>query len=555
MSLSRALAAVPRLRGPRVERRDVQFDRELIESLRVGGALTSAAGVAVTGDTAMRNTAVLACVLLIAESLASVPLVLYEKRPDGGRVARPDHPLYKVLHDLANPLMTAMDVRSMMLAHVLLHGNAYAEIEWNADGYPVGLWPLDPQRVGVELTADRQLLYTYFSDKFGGVMLPAWRIHHIRGLMTRGVLGMSVIRSAMNAVGLAAAAEEYGSLYFANGASPSIVLSHPAKLSPEAMKNLRASFEAQWAGLDNAHRIAVVGESVKPEAMQVPMDEAQFLETRQFQVREIARIFKVPLFLLGETQTATFASAEQEMLRFRELTLGPWAERQEKSIYRDLLTEEEQRTMFASHKLSKLQATDLKTRYETFNIGKNAGILTTNEVREMEDMNPVAGGDMLWMPVNMAPADQVAHQADSQADHQQPDHQGDQHPDSQHPDHQGDQHPDGQADQQGTSTDQQAQDTPTRGAETLADAWTADVQRRLMARIENDVRQGGGKALRNGGRVALSEWGEEQMHDWRKAGESMLAPLIVAGGAPVVDVGGWVATAYQSAVRSLIDEQ
>lgn len=513
MSLARALAhRMPRF-PLRTERRGVSFDSSLLETLRNGGSSLSAAGVSVTVEGSLRLSAVLGAVLLIADSLASVPLSLYERLPNGGRRVRADHPLHRVLHDLANPMMTAFDVRATMLAHRLLYGNAYAEIEWDDDGYPVGLWPLDPQRVGIVMMERGEVVYTYWSDETGGVALPARRVHHQRGLMIRGAVGLSVIRTAMTAVGLGLATEEFGAKYFVNGAAPSVVLSHPAKLSAEAVRNLRASFEMQWSGLNNAHRIAVVGEGVRPEMLSIPIDESQFLESRQFQVKEIARIFKLPIGLLGETETTTYASAEQEVLRFRELTLGPWAERLEKEIYRDLLTDDEQRTMFAQHTLAKLQATDLKTRYETYQIGTNAGILTTNEVREMEDRNPMAGGDELWMPLNMAPVS-VAAKTGSRSD---------------------------------------------SDADAVSTAWMRDIESRIRARVANDVRLSGAKALRKGGADGLAAWAAEQKPHWITAGNRMLIPLSEVVEVDAHQVREWVydewAARRAELERDVSDEQ
>jgi HK97 family phage portal protein len=487
----------------------------------------SPAGVTVTPDAALGVTTVMSCVTLIARSLASVPLVLYRREGETGRHPAVSHPLYPILHDLANPLLTAFDVRQTLFAAVLLYGNAYAEIEWGSDGYPAALWPLPPDGVELWVTPDQRTIFYKVREDNGHIKtLAPYQVHHLRGLMTQGLLGISPLRAA-NAIGLAMATEQFGSKFFGQGAHPSIVLSHPGKLTPEAVKNLRASFEQQWAGLGNAQRVAVVGEGVKPEPMRIPPNEAQMLETRAFQVQEICRIFNVSPGLVGAAETQTYASAEQDMLRFRELTLGPWAEAEEKCIHRDLLTPEEQRTYFAQHKLSKLQATDLKTRYESHQIAVLSGLETPNERRQLEDMNPIAGGDDLWMPLNMALASQVAKQAvEAPASAAIEDDQADDSPDS--------------------STDNTA-------AEELARAWVADVQRRLLARIENDVRQQGAKTLRNGGRLGLSEWGETQQMDWRRAGEEMLAPVLAAGPAPAADVAAWVAGAYQASVKGLID--
>ena len=488
-------------------------------------SVRSSSGITVTPANSLRSTTVMACVTLIARSLASVPLVLYERSGDGRRRAE-SHPLYPLLHDLANPLQTAMEVRESLFANCLLYGNGYAEIEWGADGYPVALWPLPSDRIGVQITRNRELVYTYYSDEGGLVLLPKWRVHHMRGLAISGVLGLSPIREAMNAVGLDIAVEDFGSLYFGNGARPSIVLSHPAKLTPEAMANLRASFEKQWSGLGNAHRVAVVGEGVKPEPFAIPANEAQFLETRAFQVSVICRMFNVSPGLVGAAETQTYASAEQDMIRFRELTLAPWAEAHEKTILRDLLTPDERGRYFAKYQLDKLQATDLSTRYQTYNTAKQAGILTTNEIRQMEDMNPVEGGDILWMPANMAPADQVAKgtQPDSQSDapaHDEPD-----------------------------VDDDSPEDTQRALAPLVEDA-----QRRITARITADVRQNGGKALRTGGRPQLSDWVHETYAHWRQAADDMLAPADQAAKALGVNLAAdparWIDDAVHAAVGEL----
>jgi HK97 family phage portal protein len=505
MSLAQALIDLPRRMATNIraggatrELREVNVTPELMAALRNSA---SKSGVPVTPDGALRLTAVLGSVLMIAESLSSVPLTLYERQANGGRRALTGHPLHRIWHDQANPLMTAMDVRSMMLAHMLLYGNAFAEIEFDEDGFPAALWPMDPRRVGVMVGADRRVTYTYWSDEFGVQGLPAWRVHHQRGLAMSGVMGLSPIRTAMNAVGLGLATEEFGALYFVNGAAPSVVLSHPGRLTPDAVKNLRKSFEMQWSGLSNAHRIAVVGESVKPEIMSVPLDEAQFLEVRQFQVKEIARLFRMPIGMLGETETATYASAEQEMLRFRELTLGPWAERMEKAIARDMLTTAEQRSMFVQHTMAKLQATDLRTRFETYQIAKLSGLMTTNELREMEDRNPLPGGDTLWMPLNMEAVGS-----------------------------------------DGAAREERAAFAP------LID----DLRRRIERRVANDVRQAGAKAQRRGGADGLAAWLDGMRGEWDAAAAEMSAPL--AGLTGAVPTGEWLANAEREATAMLAEE-
>lgn len=486
----------------------------------------SAAGVNVSPSDALQLSTVQACVTLIARSLASVPLVLYRRTASGGRTPAEDHPLYRILHDLANPLQTAFDVRQTLFVSTLLYGNGYAEIEWGPDGYPIALWPLPPEQVQVWVTSDRQVVYRVSGDLFGVSAsvrwMPEWRVHHLRGLTTQGLLGLSPLRAA-NAVGLAMATEEFGARYFGDGAHPSIVLSHPGKLTPEATKNLRASFETQWSGLSNAHRVAVVGEGVKPEAMRIAPNESQFLETRAFQVAEICRIFNVSPGLVGATETQTYASAEQDLIRFRELTLKPWADNHAAALMKDCLLPDERSDYFADYVLSDLQMTDLKTRYEAHQIGILTGFITQNEARAIENMNPLPGGDDLLVPLNMGKAKDDP-----------------------------DDSPDSPDDEQSVE-DASATDDATR-AVSLVDAWVADVRRRLAARIANDVRQQGAKALRQGGRVALSEWGETMIHEWRTAGDDMLSPIPPDAIDLQPDVAGWVADVYQSAARELIHE-
>lgn len=494
----------------------------------------SAAGMTVTPMESLSVSTVQACVSLIARSLAAVPLVLYRRTADGGREPADDHPLFPILHDLSNPLQTAFDVRQQLFVSVLLYGNGYAEIEWGEDGYPRALWPLAPDDVTLYQNPDRSLLYRV-QEGTGVRWLPQWRLHHVRGLSTAGLLGLSPLRAA-NAVGLAMATEEFGARFFSQGARPGYILSHPGQLSDKAFQRLQASWNDSAA---TSHKTKIVEEGIKVEKTGVAPDEAQFLETRAFQVAEICRIFNVSPGLVGAAETQTYASAEQDMIRFRELTLGPWAKNHRSAIERDMLLPGERGELFVQYKLAALQATDLKTRYEAHQIALLTGFETQNEVRAMEDLNPVEGGDLLWRPLNMgitgAPPDV--------------------------PDASGDMSGDNDADEQAGENGQRSivngqlsmEEAPGKSEiSALLDAWIGDVRGRLDARIANDVRQGGAKALRNGGRLALQEWGEEHMHDWRTAGEAMLASV---PGADAGAVGEWVASAYQAAVKELISNE
>lgn len=502
-----------------------------------GPRLRSDAGVTISPATALTISTVQACVTLIARSLASVPLVLYRRTANDGRTPAVEHPLYGLLHDVANPAQTAFEVRQMLFVSALLYGNGYAEIEWGADGYPVALWPLSPEQVQPWVSSDRRLIYQVHGDTFGVDARVRWladrQIHHVRGLSVQGLLGLSPLRAA-NAVGLAMATEEFGARFFAQGARPGFILSHPGQLTDRAFQRLQSAWDN--GGGENAHRTKIVEEGMKVEKVGISPDEAQFLETRAFQVAEICRIFNVSPGLVGAQETQTYASAEQDLIRFRELTLGPWARNHEAALQRDALLADEQGDHFVEYKLSALQMTDLKTRYEAHQIGLQNGFFTQNEVRAIENMNPVAGGDALWRPLNMTEIG-----ADDAELQEAPPVDAVKVPPMADDDDAEDAREAALLEQAGLAAD-------------LTNAWVADARRRLEGRIANDVRQAGAKALRTGGREGLSEWGETMIHEWRTAGDEMLTALrgVRPGAEP--DVAAWVGAAYQAAVRGLIHE-
>lgn len=365
----------------------------------------SSAGITVTEDSSLENMAVFACVRIISQALASLPLIIYERR-GRERVRAVDHPLYAINQTIANEEMTAFELRESRLAHCLLWGNSYAEIEYDDNFNVVGLWPLPPDRVGIERERDTgKLRYTIWSDTKGGVVLPDYRVQHLRYTMIRGAVGISPIRMAMNAIGLSQATEEFGSKYFRNGSRPSIILKHPGRMSDDAFKRLRSSFENSWSGLSNAHRINILEEGITPEAIGIPNEEAQFLQTRRFQLAEIARLYAVPLNMLAENEgTSTYASAEQDRMNFDQYTLLPWVKRDEQALMRDLLTPKERTKYYIEYLIDGLTRADVETRYGAYMTGKQGGWLSTNEIRARENLNPVAGGDTFMEPLNMAPA-------------------------------------------------------------------------------------------------------------------------------------------------------
>lgn len=362
---------------------------------------SSYAGPAVSEETSLRSTAVYACVRIIAESIASLPLVVFRQEGRNKRRAT-EHRLYPLLHDLANPEMTSMEWREYALSHAALWGNHWSEIELDDEGRAVALWPLRPDRMEAAFRRPDGVWWGYRMPDQSLRWIPAWRLHHIRGLGVDGVWGLSPIRVvAKQAVGLALATEEFGARFFSNGARPGLLLRHPGKLTPASFERLKRSFSDDFQGLSNAHRVKILEEGMDVTTLGIPPDEAQFLETRKFQVQEIARVFRVPPHMLADLDRATFSNIEHQSLEFVMHTLRPWLVRHEQTIYRDLLTPEERRNLFARYVVEGLLRGDTASRYAAYTTAINAGWLTRNEARELEDRNPIDGLDAPLVPLNM----------------------------------------------------------------------------------------------------------------------------------------------------------
>lgn len=371
-----------------------------------GGGMTSHAGVTVTEEGALSLSTVFACAKVLGESVAMLPLLTYRKRADGGKERAPEHPLYSLLHDLPNPEMTAFEWRETKTVHVALRGNGYSEIEWSNGGRPLALWPLNPAKMEIVRQAG-ELRYLYQLPDGTTANLPSWRVHHVRGMSGNGIQGYSVVRLAMQSIGLGLGTEEFGARWFGNGARPGLLLKAPGRLSDGAYARLKESWNADHQGLSNAHRVKILEEGLDAMTVGVPPEESQFLETRKFQVNEIARWFRVPPHMVGDLEHASFSNIEEQGLEFVIYTLMPWLVRHEQAISRDLLTETERQTYFVKYLVNGLLRGNIETRYAAYSTAILNGIMSPNEVRILEDMNPYEGGDTYLLPLNMVPADQA----------------------------------------------------------------------------------------------------------------------------------------------------
>ena len=367
-------------------------------------------GKPVNERTAMQTTAVYACVRILAEAVASLPLHVYQYKDGGEKELVYDHPLYHILHDEPNPEMTSFVFRETMMSHLLIWGNAYAQIIRDGAGRVLGLYPLLPDKVSVERDDRGRLYYVYSRNtdenpnfkQYGDIVLKQEEILHIPGLGFDGLIGYSPIAMAKNAVGMTLACEEYGASFFANGANPGGVLEHPGVLKDPG--KVRESWNSVYRGSNNAHKVAVLEEGMKYQQIGIPPEEAQFLETRKFQIDEIARLYRIPPHMVGDLEKSSFSNIEQQSLEFVKYTLDPWVIRWEQSLQKALLLSGEKTQYFIKLNVDGLLRGDYQSRMNGYATGRQNGWFSANDIREMENLNPISteeGGDLYLINGNM----------------------------------------------------------------------------------------------------------------------------------------------------------
>ncbi|MDA8095578.1 MAG: phage portal protein [Betaproteobacteria bacterium] len=360
------------------------------------------AGLRVTADASMQLSAVFACVRIIAQQFASLPFCLYRNRPDGGKDIVTDHPVYSLIARRPNPYQNGFEWREMMAGHLALRGNAYNQIVSDARGNIVALIPLHPDRVKILLQPGGNWSYQYSDLQGNQVMFSRGEIWHLRGLSADGIIGLSPIALARESVGGAIAAQNYGARFFANDATPAGGwVEYPGTFKDKmAREQFRESVQEAQAGV-NRGKIAVFEYGMKYHQISVTPDDAQFLETRKWQVNDIARWFGVPPHKIGDLSAATNNNIEQQAQEFVQETLGPMAERWEAAIEADLLFDDD--GLEAEFLFSQLLRGDSVARATYYQMGIMAGWLTRNEARTREHLNPLPGLDAPLMALNMGP--------------------------------------------------------------------------------------------------------------------------------------------------------
>ena len=361
-------------------------------------------GTFVSKESAMRLSTVYACVNLISETIASLPLSLL-KVDKGQKVKADYHPIYNILHNEANSETTSYSFIESMMRSLLLYGNAYALKQYKG-GEIVSLIFLKPSSMRVERDQrTKKLTYTYQTEYGQSVIYQKKDILHVVGMTENGILGISPITYQAKTIGVSISTEEFGAKFFENGARPGGVLEHPGTIS-NAQK-LKDSWNSAYKGTKNSHKVAVLEEGMKYKQITVSPNEAQFLDTKKYNAIDIARIFKVPPHMIGELERATFSNIEHQNINFVTHTLTPWLGRLEKAIRKDLLTESEKTLYEINFNVDGLLRGDFETRMQGYATARQNGWLSINDIRRLEDMNPIPaidGGDDYLVNGNMITA-------------------------------------------------------------------------------------------------------------------------------------------------------
>jgi HK97 family phage portal protein len=364
----------------------------------------SPAGENVTEHTALTYSAVYNAISLISGTIGALPLHLMQRKEKSKRIAD-DRTMYRVLHDSANPYMTAMAFRECLMAHILAWGNGYAEIVRNGYGELIALWPITPNRV-TPVMVDYELKYRIRLPDGADIILPREKVLHVPGLGFDGFLGYSVVAMARKSIGLGMAMETFGSRFFGEGTHPGIVVKHPNKLSPEAHSNLKKSLSDTYSGLGNSHRLMLLEEDMEIQKIIVDPKDSQFLESRLFQIPEVARWFNLQPHKLKDLTKSSFSNIESEQISFVTDSILPWLVRLEQNYNSQLLSESDRQysgrgRLYYKHSVEGLLRADAASRGTYYREMFNIGALSVNEIREKEDLDPVEGGDVHLVPMNM----------------------------------------------------------------------------------------------------------------------------------------------------------
>ena len=380
------------------------FDESFWESKEMAGQMSSS-GARVNKINAIQVAAVYACVRVLSETIASVPCILYRRDPNGKNKERAtEHPLYNILQNTPNDWMTRFEWMECMMRACSLGGNAFSRVLIKGTR-PTALIPLCPEKMTLKWLTygdEKTVIYEYRDDG-KTIQLAPWEVVHFRGPSDDGGIGKGPLQEAREGIGNALTLDNYQNNLYNNGVRLSGILEHPQVLTDESSDRIARSFAKAYAGAKNSGKVAVLEEGMKFNSTSITPKDAEYIAVKNFSVREIARIFRVPPHMIGDLNNATFSNIEQESISFVVNTIRPWAIRFEQALMRTLLTEEEQKNYYVEFLLDALLRGDTKTRYDAYQVGLQNGFMTVNEVREKENMNSLDWGDASMIPLNMRP--------------------------------------------------------------------------------------------------------------------------------------------------------
>jgi HK97 family phage portal protein len=365
-------------------------------------------GVTVNETSAMRLAAHFACVSLTARVVASFPVQLFERLPDGRKRKAVDHPLYRILHDQPNPEMTSFGFKEALQANLSNSGKAFAEIVWSRSGFPKELWPIPPGLVTPRRReSDGKLEYNV-----NGEVVPGWKILHIPGLGFDGLNSFSPVGLFKEQIGLGLAAEQFGARFFGEGTNIGGFIEYPDKMTDEAYNRLKTSINEKYKGLQNSHGVVILENNAKYSKIGMSMEDAQFIETQKLNRSTIAMIHGVPPHLIGDLEKATFSNIEHQGIEAVVYLFRPWAVRWEQALTARLLTPKEQERYYVRFNLDGLLRGDTVARYQAYAVARQWGWLNVNDIRGLEELDPIGvEGDVYLQPLNMVPAGKEARTA------------------------------------------------------------------------------------------------------------------------------------------------
>ena len=389
-------------------------ERNVYGQTIVGSNFYNASGESVTKDQALRVAAVWSCVRVLSETIASLPISQFEKDVSGNKTVKKDSPLNFLVGEQPSPLFNSFMFFERMLVDLSMEGNFFAYIERDNGGFPIGLHPIECSDVDI-YTAPRGggIYYNIKDNNSNNMYLHTGRVKgmnmlHVKGLSFDGIEGKAPIEVAAETLGIAIALDKHAGSFFKNGANVAGILKHPGTLKAETAKRLRESWSSNYAGTTNTGKTAILEEGMEFQARSIPNNQAQFIESREYQISDICRIFRVPNHLVNDLSNATYSNIEAQQIDFVVHTITPWIKRIESELNAKLIPFKKRGVEYFKFNLNAILRGDSKSRADYYRTLVNIGVMSPDEVRSLEDLNSIGGAsESYYMQSNMMPIDKL----------------------------------------------------------------------------------------------------------------------------------------------------